>query len=73
MQFIHLNVNSFPSKIDKIYYIAKLANSAVIGWRETKFDNTVLSSEHEIAGYDLVSFNSSRRRSVACFVKNYFI
>ena len=31
MQFIHLNVNSFPSKIDKIYCIAKLANGAVIG------------------------------------------
>ena len=69
--FIHLNINSLLSKIDEIRYIAKLKNAAVIGLSETKFDNTVLSSELEIEGYDLVRSDRSRRGGgVACFVKN---
>ena len=72
MQFIHLNINnSVLSKIDEIRYIAKLANATVIGLSETKLDNTVLSSEFKIEGYDLVRSDQSQREVVvACFVKN---
>ena len=71
MNFIHLNINSLLSKIDEIRYIAKLTNATVIGLRETKRDNTVLSSELEIKGYDLArSWWSQSRGGVACFVKN---
>ena len=47
MQFIHLNINSFLSKIGEIRYIAKLTNATVIGLSETKLGNTVLSGELE--------------------------
>ena len=72
MQFIHLNINnSVLSKIDEIRYIAKLANATVIGLSETKLENTVLSSEFKIEGYDLVRSDQSQREVVvACFVKN---
>ena len=50
MHFIDLNINSFPSKINEIGYIAKLINATVIGLSETKFDNTVLSIELDIEG-----------------------
>ena len=58
-------------KIDEIRYIVKLTNATVIGLSETKLDNTVLSSELEIEGYDLVRSDRSRRGGVvACFFKN---
>ena len=71
MHFIHLNINSLLPKIDEIRYVAKLTNATVIGLSETKLDNTVLSSELEIEGYDLVRSDRSRRGGgVAYFVKN---
>ena len=71
MHFIHLNINSILPKIDEIRYIAKLTNATVIGLRETKLDNTVLRSELEIEGYDLVRSDRTRRGGgAACFVKN---
>ena len=70
INFIHLNINSILSRIDEIPDIAKVANATVIGLSETKLDNTVLSSELEIEGYDLVRSDRSRRGGVACFVKN---
>ena len=71
MYFIHLNLNSLLSKIDKICYIAKLINATVIGLSKTNLGNTVLISELEIEGHGLVKSNRSRRGGgVACFVKN---
>ena len=71
MHFIHLNINSILTKIDEIRYVAKLTNATVIGLSEAKLDNTVLSSELEIEGYDLVRSDKSRRGGgVACFIKN---
>ena len=71
MYFIPLNINSILPKINKTPYITKLTNATVIGLSETKLDNTVLSSELEIEGYDLVRSDRSRRGGgVACFVKN---
>ena len=66
-----MNNHSILPKIDEICYIAKLTNATVIGLSETKLDNTVLSSELEIEGYDLVISDRSRGgEGVACFVKN---
>ena len=66
-----MNINSILPKIDEIRYIAKLTNATVIGLSETKLDNTVLRSELEIEGYDLVRSNRSRRGGgLACFVKS---
>ena len=71
MHFIHLTINSLLSKTDEIRYIAKLTNATVIGLSETKLDNTFLSSELEIEGYDLVRSDQSRRGGgTVSFVKN---
>ena len=61
------------SKIDEICYIAKLTYEVaeVTGLSETKLDNTVLSTELEIEGYDLVRSDQSQRGGdVVCFVKD---
>ena len=58
----------------KIHYIAKLANATVIGLSETKLDKTVLRSELDIEGFDLVRPDRSLKgEDVACFVKNYIL
>ena len=68
MHFIHLNINSLLPKTDEICYVL---NATVMGISETKLENTVLSSELKIEGYDLVRSDLSRRGGcVACFVKN---
>ena len=54
MHFIYLNINSLLQKIDEICYIAKLASATVIGLSKPKLEDTVLSSDLEIEGYDLV-------------------
>ena len=54
-----IEYNSLLPKIDEIRYVAKLTNATVIGLSETKLDNTVLCSELEIEGYDLVRFDQS--------------
>ena len=70
MHFIHLNIMSILPKIDEIRYITKQTNATVIGFSETKLDNTILSSELEIEGYDLVRSDQSRRGGgLACFIK----
>ena len=70
LHFIHLNIISILPKIDEIRYITKQTNATVIGLRETKLDNTILSSELEIEGHDLVRSNQSRRGGgLACFIK----
>ena len=71
MHFIYLNINSLLPKIDEMHYITKLTNATVTGLSETNLDNTVLISELEIEGYDLVRSERSRRgEGVAYFVKN---
>ena len=61
--------------MDEICHIDNLTNATVIEWSESKLDNTVLSSEYKIEGYDLVRFDQSQRGgSVVCFFKKvYFI
>ena len=71
IRLIHLNINSLLPKIDETRYIAKPTNATVTGLSETRLDNTALSSEREIEGYDLARFDRSRRGGgVSCFVKS---
>ena len=48
LHYIHLNVNSLLTKIDELRSIAKLSNAEVIGFSESKLDDSVLSSEIHI-------------------------
>ena len=53
--FIHINVNSLLPKIDS----------------ETKLDETILPSELEVGGYDLVTLDQSiRGGGVACYIES---
>ena len=58
-------------KIDEVCYIANITNVSIIGISETKLNETILSSELEIDGYDLVRLDRSRRGGgVACYIKD---
>ena len=48
LHFVHLDINSLPSKIEELRQIAKDTNSAVIGLSETKLDKTIFDSEISI-------------------------
>ena len=54
MYFIHININSILLKTDEVRYIANITNAFIIGISETNLDETILSSELEVNGYDLV-------------------
>ena len=44
-----------------MHYIANITNPSFFRVSETKLDETVLSSELEVDGYDLVRLDRSRR------------
>ena len=51
--------------------MTKITNAAIVGIGETKLDKTILPSEIDIEGYDLLRLDRSRRGGgVACYVKN---
>ena len=65
-------VNSLLPKIDEVRYIANITKASIIGVSETKLDETILSSELEVDGYDLVRLDQSRRSGgVACYIKSW--
>ena len=71
MHFIHININSLLPKIDEVHYIPNITSASIVGISETKLDETILSSELEVDGYDLVRLDRSRRGGgVACYIKS---
>jgi len=70
LHFLHLNINSLLPKIDEIRFIAKKSNAAVIGITESKLDDSVLSSEISIDGYDVLRNDRTRKGGgVACYIR----
>ena len=66
----NVNINSLLPKIDEIRHMTKITNAAIVGTGETKLDESILSSEIDIEGYDLLRLDRSRRGGgVACYVK----
>ena len=45
LYFVHLNLNSLPSKIEELRQIAKYTKSTVIGLSETKLDKLKFDPE----------------------------
>ena len=45
LHFLHININSWLSKRDKIIFIPNKAKAAIIGITESKVDHTVADSE----------------------------
>ena len=60
MYFIPININNPMPKIDEVRHIANKTNASIIGISETKLDETILSSELEVDGYDLLRPDQSR-------------
>ena len=57
-------------KIDEVRYVLNITNASIIGISENKLDETILSSELEVDGYDLIRLHRSRRGGgVACYIK----
>ena len=72
LHFVHLNINSLPSKIEELRQIAKNTNSAVIGLSETKLDKTIFNSEVSIPNYSLIRKDRNRKGGgVACCIRSY--
>ena len=69
MHFILVNID-FCQKLIKCS-IAHITNASIIGISETELDETILSSEFNVNGYDLVRLNHSRKGGgVACYIKS---
>ena len=71
LHFIHLNVNSFLSKIEELLLIAKSTNAAVTGICECKLDASVIAQEANIDNYKILRCDRNRHGgSVACYIRN---
>ena len=71
LHFVHLNIDSLPSKIEELRQIAKNTNSAVIGLSETKLDKTIFDSEVSIPNYSLIRKDRNRKgKGVACYIRS---
>ena len=71
LHFIHVNINSLLPKIEELRRIACLSNAAIIGFSESKLDNSMLNSETEIGGYNVLCFDRNRHGGeVARYARN---
>ena len=56
--------------IDEIRFIAKQSNASINGISESKLNSSILNSELDIVGYNIIRMNASRRGGVvACYLK----
>ena len=70
LHFLHINVNSLPSKIDELRDIVRLTKPAILGITETKLDNTVPDEEININGYSILRNDRNRNGGgVACYIR----
>ena len=68
---MHFSINSLLPKIDKLKYIPRLSNAAVIGISESKLDKSITNSEILIDNYDLLRCDRSRNGGgVTCYSRN---
>ena len=58
-------------KIDELRHIPRLTNAATIQISESKLDDSVLTSEIQIEGYDILRCGRNRHRGgVACYIRS---
>ena len=71
LHLIHLNINSFLSKIEGLRFIAKSTNAALIGIFESKLDASVLEQDISIDNYEILCCDRNRHGGgVACYIRN---
>ena len=62
LHFIHININSLYSKVDEVRDIVFWTKAVVIGFSESKLDDTVNDSEVKIPGYNVLRCDRNRHR-----------
>ena len=71
LYFIHLNISSLLPKFEKLCYIGKSINAAVIGISESKLDASVLDPEISTDNYKILRCDRNRQGGgVVCYVRN---
>ena len=60
LHFLHINVNNLLPNIDEAKLIANKSNATILGISETKLDKTIMNSELNIEGYDLIRSDRNR-------------
>ena len=71
LNFSHLNVNSFLSKLDKLRDITNYIRPAILGITESKLDSSVTNAEVNINGYSIIRNDRNRNGGgVACYIRN---
>ena len=64
LHFIHLNIDSFLSKLEEFHYIAKSTNAPIIGICKSKVVALVLDPEISINNYKILRSDQNRQGEV---------
>ena len=71
LHFIHLNIKRLLPKIEKLRFIAKSTNAAVMGICESNLDTSVLEQEINIVISKILGCDRKRHGGgVACYIRN---
>ena len=71
LHFLHINVNSLLSKIDKLRDIVGHTKPAILGITESKLDGSATNQEVNISGYSILRNDRNRNGgSVACYIRS---
>ena len=70
LHFLHINVNSLPSKIEELRNIVGRTKPAILGITESKLDSSIPDQEVKISGYSILRNDRNRNGGcVACYIR----
>ena len=70
LHFLHINVNSLPSKIEELRNIVGCTKPAILGITESKLDSSIPDQEVNISGYSILRNDRNRNGGgVACYIR----
>ena len=70
LHFLHINVNSLPSKIEELRNIVGRTKRAILGITESKLDSSIPDQEVKISGYSILRNDRNRNGGdVACYIR----
>ena len=71
LHFLHININSLLSKIDKLRDIIGHTKPAILGITESKLDGSVTNQEVNTSGYSILRNDRNRNGGgVACYIRS---
>ena len=70
LHFLHINVNSLPSKIEELRNIVGRTKPAILGITESKLDSSIPDQKVNISGYSILRNDRNRNGGgVACYIR----